>query len=130
MERTKMNKILHAVVTLVFAGACFFLGLMLKLPLMVQPMAAKLPSISPGQSVLPAFTRLCMAAGPSLLATLALLALGYCIYVCLRRSERPMPWVGFLATTMSAVVLIALPTIVAIYLPLIAFLNLSGASLK
>jgi uncharacterized BrkB/YihY/UPF0761 family membrane protein len=103
---------------------------MLKLPLMIQPMAAKLPAVQPGQSVLPAFTRLCMAAGLVLLAMLAFVALGYCLYVWVHNSERQLPWVSFLATTMSALVLLALPTVVAIYLPLVSFLNISGASLK
>ena len=125
-----MNKTLHAVVMIVFAGACWFLAMMLRLPSMIEPMAAKLPNAQPGQTVLPAFTRMCMVAGPIILAVLAVLALGYCVYVWLRKSERQMPWVNFLATTMSALLVLALPTVVAIYLPLVAFLNLSGASLK
>jgi len=124
-----MNKMLHAVVLVVFGGACWFVSLILKLPLMVQPATARLPSVPPGQAVLPAFTRLCMAAGPILLGALALLALGYCIYVWVRKKERPAPWTGFLATTMSALVLVLLPTVVAIYIPLVDFLNRSTAAL-
>lgn len=125
-----MNKMLHAVVLVVFGGACWFVSLILKLPLMVQPATARLPSVSPGQAVqLPAFTRFCMAAGPILLGALALLALGYCIYVWVRKAERPAPWTGFLATTMSALVLVLLPTLVAIYIPLVDFLNRSTATL-
>jgi hypothetical protein len=120
-----MNKMLHAVVLVLFAGACWFLTLMLKLPSSVQNMAAKLPTVPPAQSVLPAFTRICMAVGPFLLAALALAALGYCIYVWARKIERPAPLLGFLATTVSALVLVALPTVVALYLPLLEFLNLS-----
>ena len=122
-----MNKILHGVVLVLFGGACWFLSLMLKLPLMVQPATARLASVPPGQAVLPAFTRLCMAAGPVLLAALAFLALGYCIYVWLGRAGRQAPWVGFLATTMSALVLVLLPAVVAIYIPLVDFLNRSTA---
>jgi hypothetical protein len=122
-----MNKMLHAVVLVVFGGACWFVSLILKLPLMVQPMTARLPSVPPGQAVLPAFTRLCMGAGPILLGALALLALGYCIYVWARKPDRPAPWTGFLATTMSALVLVLLPTVVAIYIPLVDFLNRSTA---
>ena len=125
-----MSKMMHAVVLVVFGGACWFMSLILKLPLMVQPIMAKLPSTSPGQPApLPAFTRLCMAAGPVLLAGLALLALGYCIYVWIRRVERPAPWTAFLATTMSALVVVLLPTVVAIYIPLVDFLNRSTAAL-
>ena len=124
-----MNKMLHAVVLVVFGGACWFMSLMLKLPLMVQPATARLPSVGAGHAVLPAFTRFCMAAGPILLAVLALLALGYCIYVWVRKAERPAPWTGFLATTMSALVLVLLPTVVAIYIPLVDFLNRSTVPL-
>jgi len=45
------------------------------------------------------------------------------------RSSRPAPWTGFLATTMSALVLVLLPTVVAIYIPLVDFLNRSTAAL-
>ncbi len=126
-----MNKMMHGIVLILFGGACWFLSLILKLPLMVQPATARLASASvrPGQAVLPAFTRVCMAAGPVLLAVLAFLALGYCIYVWVRRAERPAAWVGFLATTMSALVLVLLPTVVAIYIPLVDFLNRSTAVL-
>lgn len=127
--KENMNKVMHAVVLMVFGTACWFLSLILKLPLMVQPATARLPSISPGQAALPAFTRLCMAAGPVLLAALALLALGYCIYVWMRRADRPAPWIGFLATTMSMLVLVLLPSVVAIYIPLVDFLNRSTTSL-
>ena len=120
-----MNKVMHAVVLVVFGAACGLLALILKLPSMVVPAMARLPSVPPSQAVLPlpAFTRLCMAAGPVLLAVLALLALGYCIYVCVRKAERPASWIGFLATTMSAVVLVLLPSVVAIYIALADFLN-------
>jgi EamA domain-containing membrane protein RarD len=70
-----------------------------------------------------------MAAGPILLAVIALLALGYCIYVWLRKAERSAPWTGFLATTMSALVLVLLPTMVAIYIPVVDFLNRSTAAI-
>jgi hypothetical protein len=124
-----MNKVMHAVVLLVFGGACWFLSLILKLPSMVQPAIARLPSVPPGQAVLPAFTRVCMAVGPVLLAGFAVLALGYCIYVWLRKAGRPSSWTGFLATTMSALVLVLLPSVVAIYIPLVDFLNRSTTSL-
>jgi hypothetical protein len=58
---------------------------------------------------------------------MAVAALGYCVYVWVRKTGRQAPWVGFLATTMSALVLVVLPTIVAIYLPLVDFLNVSTA---
>ena len=70
-----------------------------------------------------------MGAGPILLGALALLALSYCIYVWVRKAERAASWIGFLASTMSALVLFLLPTVVAIYIPLVDFLNRSMATL-
>ena|ERR1051325_2056276 len=125
-----MNKMMHAVVLVVFGGACWFLSLIiLKLPLMVLPATARLRSVPLEQAALPAFTRLCMAAGPVLLAAFGSGALVYCIYVWMRKAERPAQWTGFLATTMSALVLVLLPAVVAIYIPLVDFLNHSTAVL-
>jgi hypothetical protein len=66
-----------------------------------------------------------MGAGPVVLALLAVVALSYCIFVWVRKAERPASWTAFLATTMSALVLVLLPTVVAIYIPLVDFLNRS-----
>ena len=125
-----MNKSMHAVVLAVFGGACWFLALLiLKLPLMVLPATARLRSVPLEQVTLPAYTRLCMGAGPVLLAAFVLLALSYCIYVWARKAERVAPWTGFLATTMSALVLVLLLSTVAIYLPLVDFLNWSTTAI-
>src|SRR4051812_9166434 len=97
-----MNKMMHAVVLVVFGAACWFLSLIIvKSPLMVLPATARLRSVPLDQTALPAFTRLCMAAGPVLLASFALGALVYCIYVWSRKAERPRHWAAFLASTMS-----------------------------
>jgi hypothetical protein len=126
----RINKMMHAVVLVVFGAACWFLSLIiLKLPLMVRPSLARLRSVPLEQAVLPAFTRFCMAAGPALLATFSLVALVYCLYVWLRKAERPAHWTEFLAATMSALVLVLLPAMVAIYIPLVDFLNFSTAVL-
>lgn len=89
-----MNKMMHAVVLVVFGAACWFLSLILKLPMMVLPATARLRAEPLDQTALPAFTRLCMGAGPIILAAFALLALGYCIYVWMRKTERPTSWTG------------------------------------
>jgi hypothetical protein len=127
-RKGKMNKVMHAVVLLVFGATCGLLLLILKLPSMVLPAIARLPSVSPGQAVLPAFTRFCMTVGPVFVAALVVLALGYCIYVWVRKEERPPSWTGFLSATMCASVLVLLPSIVAIYIPLVEFLNRSTTS--
>lgn len=119
-----MNKMIHAVILVVFGAACWFLSMIiLKLPLMVLPAAARLSTVTGEQAHLPAFTRLCMAAGPVLLAVFAMGALAYCIYVWVRKAASPVRWTGFLATTMSGLVLVLLPTVVAIYIPLVDFIN-------
>jgi len=125
-----MNKMMHAVVFVVFGVACWFVSLILKLPMMVLPATARLRSnpLEPA-AALPAFTRMCMGAGPIILAVFALLALSYCIYVWVRKAERSASWTGFLATTMSALVLVLLPTLVAIYIPVVDFLNRSAAAI-
>jgi hypothetical protein len=128
-KRKNMNKVMHAVVLLVFGAACGLLLLILKLPSMVIPAIARLPSVPPGQAILPAFTRFCMAVGPVVVVVLAILALGYCIYVWVRKAECAASWTGFLATTMSALLLVLLPSLVAIYIPLVDFLNRSTTAL-
>ena len=122
-----MNKIMHGVVLVVFGLAAWFLSLIMKLPLMVQPMMAKLRGGTVAD--LPAFTRLCMAAIPIMVAISIVLALGYCIYVWSRKVERRASWTGFLATTMSTLLVLLLPTVVAIYIPLVDFLNVSSGML-
>ena len=126
-----MNKMLHAVVLVLFGGACWFVSLMLKLPLMVQAATARLSSVPREQAILPAFTRLCMAVGPFLMGIYMLLALTYCVYVFwVQKAEDRAPWYAFLAATTSALFLALLPTIVAIYLPLVHYLNLSAAPVR
>jgi hypothetical protein len=107
-----MNKIIHGVVLALFGAACWFVSLILRLP----PMAAR-------GRMLPAFTRLCMGLGPYLLLGLAILATAYCLRVWLRKTDTGNSWVAFLATTVAALGLVLLPTIVAIYLPVVDALN-------
>jgi len=107
-----MNKIMHGVVLALFGAACWFVSIILRLPQMAA-----------GGRVAPAFTRLCMALGPIVLVGLAILATGYCAWVWTRKMDRRPSWVAFLATTVGAMGLVMLPTIVAIYLPLVDALN-------
>jgi len=53
-----------------------------------------------------------------------LLALVYCVYVRLRRSHAKSSWIGFFASTTVVLILITLPTIMAVLLPVIEFMNL------
>jgi hypothetical protein len=107
-----MNKTMHGIVLVLFGSACWFVSMMLKLPQM---------AVHGGQ--LPAFTRLCMGVGPMLVGGLAILAAAYCLWVWLRKSESRASWVAFLAMTMSSLVVVLLPTMVAKYLPVIDSVN-------
>ena|SRR5437016_13225685 len=111
-----MNKILHAVILVFFGIACWFLSLMLKMPVMV----ARSPGV-----VMPPFTRLCVSYGPLLMAGLAISAVAYCIYVWTRKAENRATWIGFLATALSALVLLLMPTVVAMYITVVDFINRS-----
>ena len=103
---------MHGVVLALFAGECWFVSVILKLPTMTGR-----------GGVLPAFTRMCMAVGPILLGALAILATAYCVWVWSRKTETRSTWVGFLSTTMAGLGFVMLPTLVAIYLPLVDVLN-------
>ena len=109
-----MNKLLHGIVLAVFAFACWSVSIILKLPMMLVP---------GGNHPLPAFSRFCMELGPMVWVGLTVLALVYCLAVWVRKTDKAPSWVAFLATTMSVVVLWMLPTVIAIYLPIIDFLH-------
>jgi hypothetical protein len=100
-----MNKIMHGVVLAFFAFTSWLIALVLKLPMMMAPV--------------PAFTRLCMAAGPLVLMASMVLALAYCISIWMRRGETRASWVSFLATTMAAAILMLIPALIAICLPIV-----------
>lgn len=110
-----LNKLAHGVVLAFFGAACWLVWALLQLPLMVRVHGVSLQ--------LPAFTRLCMAVGPSVVMGLAALAMCYCLWVWFRKQDRQGSWVGFLATATASLFLVTLPAIVAIYLPLAAALQ-------
>jgi peroxiredoxin len=55
----------------------------------------------------------------SLLIVLPVLAAAYCLWIWFRKADRSPSWVVFFAATMSALVLVTLPTFIGAYLPLI-----------
>jgi hypothetical protein len=71
---------------------------------------------------LPGFTELCISLRPVVIA-LPILAAAYCVWVWFRKAGRVPSWVGFFAATMGMLVLVALPAMVAAYLPLLSALN-------
>jgi maltodextrin utilization protein YvdJ len=72
---------------------------------------------------LPAFTRFCMALGPSVVMGLWIVASCYCLWIWCRKHDRPGSLVAFIATATAALFLVSLPVLVAIYLPLVAALQ-------
>ena len=106
-----MNKVINAVILVVFGIACWCVWGMLVLAGHVG---------AGGQ--LPAFTRLCIALRP-VVVVLPIAAAAYCIFVWIRKADGRRSWVGFFATTVCALILVGLPTFVAAYLPLIDSLN-------
>jgi hypothetical protein len=106
-----MKKLAHLLVLAVFGIACFFLWGILRLA----------PAVAHG-GALPGFTMLCVGLRPVLIV-LPILAAAYCLWIMFRKAERLPSWVTFFATTMSVLVLVTLPTLVAAYLPLVSSIN-------
>jgi len=80
------------------------------------------PMVRRASPALPGFTILCYNLRP-VVAALPILAAVYCLWVWFRKADRVPSWVGFFAATMGMLVLVALPAMVAAYLPLLSALN-------
>jgi uncharacterized membrane protein len=72
---------------------------------------------------LPAFTTFCIGLGTWVVVALPIVATAYCLSVWIRKGENRNSWVAFLATATAALSFVTLPSIVAIYLPLVNALN-------
>jgi hypothetical protein len=59
------------------------------------------------------------------MVALVLSAVVYCIYVWTRKGENRANWVSFLATSASALVLVLMPAIVAMFITVADFINRS-----
>ena len=105
------NKLAHGIILAFFGVACWFVWALLQLPPMVRMHGVALQ--------LPAFTRLCMSLGPTVIVGIAAIATGYCIWLWFSKAKTVKSWVGFLATTTASLFLVTLPIVVAIYLPLV-----------
>ena len=110
-----MNKLVHGLILAFFYAACCLVWLILQLPSMVRLHGVELR--------LPAFTTVCVAWGPWVIAGLAVLATAYCVRVWIRKANSQGSWVGFLAVATGALLFVMLPAIIAIYLPLIVALQ-------
>ena len=114
VNRNPLNLIIHGLVLVFFSLGCWFLWGLLHLP----PMMA---TASRGMA-LPAFTRFVVECG-AYLAVPPVMAAFYCGFVWLRKAKGKSSWMGFFATTMAVLVLLTLPTLIAVLLPVIVFMN-------
>lgn len=114
VNRNPLNLIIHGLILVFFSIGCWFLWGLLHFP---QMTATAMRGMA-----LPAFTRLAVDCG-SYLAVPPLLAAVYCGYVWLLKSKGRSSWMGFFATTMAVLVLLTLPTLIAVLLPVIAFMQ-------
>lgn len=110
-----MNKFIHVLIAAGFAFACTCLWGMLNL--MSNVMFAR--SIIP-----PAFTQFCIGMKP-VFVVLPIVAAAYCLYVCIRKSDSARHWVSFFAATVGSLVVVMLPTLLAVWLPMIQLIDLS-----
>jgi len=115
-NRSPKNRIIHAVILVLFSLGCWFLWGTLKVAIMT--------GIHTGGQ-LPAFTRLLIEL-KDYLALPPLIAAAYCLFFFLRKENSRSSWIGFFATTAGFLILLALPVAVAVYLPLIDGLNRLG----
>jgi hypothetical protein len=106
-----MNKLAHTLVLAVFSIACWFLWALLTF----------VSRVGHGEA-LPSFTMFCVGVRPVLIV-LPVMAAAYCLWIWLRKADCLPSWVGYFATTMSVLVLVMLPTLLAAYLPLVSAIN-------
>jgi hypothetical protein len=111
---TTAGAIAHALIVVFFGLACRLLWGLLHV-------SAAVPL---GGHALPAYTRLCLGVGPTVLTALVVAAAFYCIWACTRKGDRRPSWVAFLSTTTAILSFTMLLVLVAAYLPLMSALNL------
>jgi hypothetical protein len=116
MKMFTMKKFIHAIILAVFGYGCWFTWGILHLA----------PAVRRADPALPAFTILCINLRPVVVA-LPVVAAAYCVWVWFRKADRVPSWVGFFAAATGALVLMALPALLAAYLVLLlAVNNLAG----
>ena len=108
VNRSPWNMIIHGVILAFFSIACWILWALLLVPYFFDIMLRPPPP-------LPAFTRLLMGCS-QFLAVPPLMALVYCLFVLTKKSDVRPSWRRFLAATVGATLVFALPIIVAVLL--------------
>ena len=111
-----MNKLAHGLVAAAFAAACACLW---AFGTLVLNTAARMVDTYP----IPAFARVCFNLW-WLLPLLPLLAVAYCLVVCIRKSDGQRSWVAFFATTMYALVFLSLPIAITSWLLVVQIIEL------
>lgn len=114
-----MNKLIHGLITGGLALACWFLWGMLHLTEGYMHRISFHP---------PAFTQLWIGFQPVFII-LPILALAYCVYVWCRKADPCRSWVGFFAATTGALMLTLLPTLIAVWLPMVKFIEETSRTL-
>jgi ABC-type tungstate transport system substrate-binding protein len=112
-NRVAMNKVIHGLILLYTAIASWFLWAMLKLTASYMFGVSEHP---------PLFTQFCVNLR-SVLFGVPALALGYCLFVWLRRTGPVRSWTAFLAVTTAGLILAMLPTLIASWLPVVQFME-------
>ncbi|HTJ00241.1 MAG TPA: hypothetical protein VL527_15270 [Dongiaceae bacterium] len=125
VNRKPWHLMIHGLILVLFGICCWFLWGMLHLPEMMQGLLAKAGAVNQvtGYGALPGFTQFLVTLRDYLVIPPAL-ALAYCVYVWFGKSTVKNSWMGFFAVTLSTLVFLTLPIIIAIVLPVIAFMNL------
>jgi hypothetical protein len=116
VNRSPLNAIIHGLILIFFSVGCWFLWAITRVTYMMAGASARRGRL------LPAFSQFVIDCGPWL-AVLPLLAAAYCAYVWMQNSHRKNSWAGFFAVTMAVLILLAMPILIAAFLPLIDFIN-------
>ena len=117
VNRSPRNMIIQGLILAFFTLGCWFLWLVLHFPKMM--FYARDASHQPG------FTRLVVSLlmENSFIYAPPLMAAIYCAYVWTRKSPRGSSWTGLFAVTTATLVLLALVCFVAVFLPVIGYMN-------
>jgi hypothetical protein len=124
VNRSWLNLIVHGFILIFFSVVCWFVWGTLHLPQMMQGILAKAGAIdqATGYGALPRFTQM-MVELRNFMFVPPLLAFVYCLYLWVRKSNGKNSWTGFFAMTTAVLIFILLPTLVAVLLPVIDFMN-------
>ena len=130
VNRSPWNLVVHGLILIFFSVICWFVWGTLHLPQMMQGAIARTGAITEatGYGRLPGFTEM-MVSLRNFMFIPPLLALAYCLYVCFRKSNVKNSWTGFFAITTAVLIFILLPTLIAVLLPVISFMNELPASI-